>query len=146
MGGEKKVELSRLRAFEWFAELNDEELAEISLICEELSVQSGTVIFQQGQVANEIYLMEEGSVAIYLEKTGESKSLAVLDAPAVFGEMAIVNPERVRTASVKALTNLRLLTIPATPFVSFLGRFPTQRDKLRRVAVQRSSSGQSEIP
>ena len=51
MGGEKKVELSRLRAFEWFGELDDEELAEISLICEELSVQSGTVIFRQGKWA-----------------------------------------------------------------------------------------------
>ena len=129
------MELSRLRAFNWFAELNDEELAEISLICQELSVESGTVIFQQGQVGNEVFLMEEGSVAIYLEGADESKFLAVLEAPTVFGEMAIVNPERVRTASVKALTNLRLLSIPATPFVSFLGRFPTQRDKLRRVAA-----------
>ena len=146
MGGEKKVELSRLRAFEWFGELDDEELAEIPLICEELSVQSGTVIFRQGQVGNEVYLMEEGSVAVYLEETGESESLAVLDAPTVFGEMAILNPERVRTASVKALTNLRLLSIPATPFVSFLGRFPTQRDKLQRLAAQRSSRGESKIP
>ena len=90
--------------------------------------------------------MEEGSVAVYLEETGESESLAVLDAPTVFGEMAILNPERVRTASVKALTNLRLLSIPATPFVSFLGRFPTQRDKLQRLTAQRSSRGLSKIP
>ena len=141
LGGEKKVELSRLRAFEWFAELNEEELAEITLICEELSVESGTVIFQQGQVGNEVYLMEEGSVAIYLEETGESEFLAVLEAPTVFGEMAIMNPERVRTASVKALTNLRLLSIPATPFVSFLGRFPTQRDKFHRIVFDRTQFG-----
>ena len=144
--GEQKVELSRLGAFEWFAGLNEEDLAEISLICEERSVQSGTIIIRQGQVGNELYLMEEGSVAIYREQTGASALLAILDAPTVFGEMAIVNPERVRTASVKAISNLRLLTIPVTPLVPFLGRFPTLRDKLRRLGAERSFSRGGGLP
>ena len=42
--GEQKVELSRLGAFEWFAGLNEEDLAEISLACEECTVQPGTII------------------------------------------------------------------------------------------------------
>ena len=137
---EQKVELSRLGAFEWFAGLNEEDLAEISLTCEERTVQPGTIIIRQGQVGNELYLMEEGSVAIYREQAGASELLAILDAPTVFGEMAIVNPERVRTASVKALSNLRLLTIPVTPLVPFLRRFPTLRDKLRRLVAERSFS------
>ena len=100
--GKQEVELSRLGAFEWFAGLNEEDLAEISLTCEERTVQPGTIIIRQGQVGNEVYLMEEGSVAIYRERTGASELLAVLHAPTVFGEMAIVNPERVRTASLNA--------------------------------------------
>ena len=151
--GEQKVELSRLGAFEWFAGLNEEDLAEISLICEERSVQSGTIIIRQGQVGNELYLvgnelylMEEGSVAIYREQTGASALLAILDAPTVFGEMAIVNPERVRTARVKAISNLRLLTIPVAPLVPFLGRFPTLRDKLRRLGAERSFSRGGGLP
>ena len=135
--GEQKVELSRLGAFEWFAGLNEEDLAEISIACEECTVQPGTIIIRQGQVGNEVYLMEEGSVAVYREKNGTSELLAVLNAPTVFGEMAIVNSERVRTASVKALSNLRLLTIPVTLLVPFLGRFPTLRDKLRRLVAER---------
>ena len=135
--GEQKVKLPRLGAFEWFAGLNEEDLAEISLTCEERTVQPGTIIIRQGQVGNEIYLMEEGSVAIYREQTGASELLAVLHAPTVFGEMAMVNPERVRTASVKAQNNLRLLTIPVTSFVPFLRRFPTLRDKLQRLVAER---------
>ena len=139
MGGENKVEMSRLRSFELFARLNEEDLAEIAQNCEELIVPSGAITIRQGQVGNEVYLLEEGSVSIYREETGEPQLLAVLQAPALFGELAIVNPERIRTASVKALSTLRLLAIPVTPFLSFLRRFPTLRNKLRRLVAERSS-------
>lgn len=139
-GGEKRVEVSRLRSFGLFAGLSDEDLTEIAYSCQELSVPSGTVIFRQGQVGNEVYLLEEGSVSVYREQQETYQSLAVLEAPTVFGEMAIVNPERIRTGSVKALTDLRLLTIPRGGFLSYLRRFPTLKNRLQQLIAGRSSA------
>lgn len=138
-GGKKKVEISRLRTFDLFAGLSEEELAEIAQSCEELAVLPETLVIRQGQVGNEVFLMEEGSVSVYRELADGPRFVAVLQAPAVFGEMAIVNPERIRTGSVKAMSNLRLLTISVAPFLSFLRRFPTLKNKLRRLVAARSS-------
>ena len=140
LDAEKKVELSRLCVFEWFAGVDEEDLGKISRLCEEFTVPQDAVIIREGQVGSEVYLMEEGSVGIYREQGGACEVHTVLHAPAVFGELAIIHPERIRTASVKALTSVRLLTIPVTPLVSFLLDCPALRNRLRRFAAERSQA------
>ena len=133
-----RVEVSRLRPFEIFADLNPEDLNEIVQSCKELTVPADTHIIRQGQVGNRIYLLEEGSVAIY-RGSGETRHfLITLAAPAVVGEMAVVDPERIRTASGRSLTALRLLSIPIPAFLSLLRRFPTLGRNLRKLLDERS--------
>lgn len=136
---EKWALATRLAAFELFSELDHENLLEIAQTCEEVHVDSDTVIIREGQMGDFAYLMEEGSVGIYKEDDGDADFIAVLHASAVFGEMALVNPEGIRSASVKALSKLRLLTIPIIPCLSFLRRFPTIKRNLLRLVAERSS-------
>lgn len=135
---EKKCDASRLHPFELFPGLQDEELAEIAQSCMELTAPPGTVLIRQGQVGKEVFLMEEGSVGVYREEGDSPQLLVVLQAPTVFGEMAVVNPERIRTATVKALTDLHLLTLPITPLLSFIQRFPLLRANLLELVAERS--------
>ena len=130
---------TRLCDFELFADLTDEQLDEMAQSCEELSVKPGSTVIRQGQVGTEIYLMEEGSVSIYRELNGAIQPLVELEAPAVFGEMAIVNPERIRTASVKALSDSRVLTIHIGDFRALLRRFPELKTRLQQLIAQRTS-------
>ena len=129
---------TRLSDFELFADLSAEELRELARSCDEMTARSGSTVIRQGQVGTQIYLMEEGSVSIYREQNGTVQPLVELHAPAVFGEMAIVNPERIRTASVKALSNLRLLGIPANHFRSFLRDFPGLRNNFMQMLTSRT--------
>ncbi len=138
-GGAKKVDISRLRPFELFAGFKDEDLAEIAQTCSELSTPSETVIIRQGQVGSEMYLLEEGSMSIYRELKGETRALASIQAPSVFGEMALMNPERIRTASVKAMSDARLLTIHIGDFRALLRRFPDLKTRLQQLIAQRTS-------
>jgi diguanylate cyclase (GGDEF)-like protein len=144
-GREKWALASRLAAFELFFELDHENLLEIAQTCEEVLVESGAVIIREGQVGDFAYLMEEGSVGIYKGDNGDSDFIAVLHASAVFGEMALVNPEGIRTASVKALSDLRLLTFPIIPCLSFLRRFPAMKQNLLRLIAERSSRKPSSL-
>ena len=89
--GEQKVELSRLGAFEWFAGLNEEDLAEISLACEECTVQPGTIIIRQGQVGNEVYLTRISVLA--------SWPPAILHPTASIGAVSLVFPSRATPAA-----------------------------------------------
>ena len=127
---------SRLRFFELFREASEENLAEIAQEFEETSVPQGALLFRRGQVAKDLHLLEEGSVGIFRGDAESAEFNAVLKAPALVGEKDLLDPERTRSASAKALTDLRLLTIKIKPLLSFVKRFPPLKEKLKEMATQ----------
>ena len=131
------VEISRLRAFDLFAGLDETQLAEISQHFVETTVETGTVLIQQGQVGKDVYLLEEGTARVYRGETDAAGFLADIQAPTLFGEMALLDPERIRTASVKALSNVRLLTIQISDLFSILQRFPLVKENFRKIVAAR---------
>jgi EAL domain-containing protein (putative c-di-GMP-specific phosphodiesterase class I) len=137
VGYERKVKLANLRAFELFLGLDDDSLAEVAQICEEMAFPAGSVVIHQEEVGAQVYLMQEGSVGIYRGESDPPHYLAVLRAPTVFGEMAIINQGRIRTANVKAITNLRLLSMPIALFDPLLRRFPRLRENLMNLVDER---------
>jgi len=134
------IDYRRLRRFELFAPLRDLELAEIARAGREMSVPTGTTIIRQGQVGEDVYLLEEGLINVFRERMDAIQMLALIDSPTVFGEMAIVTPERIRTASVKALTDLRLIAIPVSDMLLFLRRYPLLRQQLHDILTRRGLS------
>jgi cyclic nucleotide-binding protein len=129
---------SRLGIFALFAGLDTEAIAEIAASSKEKCFKAGARVIHQGQVGKEIFLLEEGSVGIYSEKGEVTQLIAVLENPSVFGEMAVVNRERVRTASVEAITDLKLLAIPIDDLLGFLKRFAALRTNLRWMIAART--------
>jgi diguanylate cyclase (GGDEF)-like protein len=135
---EQHTEPSRLRAFDLFADLNDAELAEVAQMVRAQSLEDGAMVIRQGQVGNDVYLLESGSVEVLREDKAGSHLVARLDAPAFFGERALLDPERIRTASVKAATNLQLLILRIDSFLSLLRKYPSIRDRMRGLFVERT--------
>ena len=132
------IDVSRLIAFDFFEGLSSQDLAFIVTNCKELEVPSGSILIQQGQVGKDVYLMEEGSVKVYRGQADSPKVQAVLEAPAIVGEMALLDKERIRTSSVVALNNLRLLSVPIGTFLVFVGVYPSLKERLRRLVDSRS--------
>ena len=79
----------------------------------------------------------EGSAAIYRGEGDPSHLLTVLQAPTVFGEMAILNQGHLRSANVKALSDLRLLAIPIPLLDPLLRAFPRLRENLQNLVAGR---------
>lgn len=72
--------------------------------------QSGEVIVRQGETGDCMYVIEEGQVEV-VEQTEEGElRLAVLGEGEFFGEMAVFE-HSVRSATVRALGNVRVLTV-----------------------------------
>ena len=136
----KKVDPSRLRAFELFAGFSEDDLARIAEVCAEATVPSGSVLIREGQVGTDVFLLEEGVVNVYRGETSAAGILANLQAPTLFGERALVDPERIRTASVEAASDLRLLTIRINAFLSILQSFPLAKENLRQLLAARAGS------
>jgi len=131
------VEVSRLAPFQLFDGLSQQELAFIAKNCTEMTVPSGAILIQQGQVGKEVYLLEEGSVRVYRGEADSPKVLAEVQAPTILGEMALLDPERIRTSSVNALNELRLLSIPIDTFLILTGAYPSVKERLRELIAAR---------
>jgi len=131
------IDISRLNLFDFFAGLSSRDMAFIATNCKELKVPSGSLLIQQGQVGKDVYLLEEGSVRVYRGLPESPQVMAVLEAPAIVGEMALLDKERIRTSSVTALTDLRLLSVPIATFLVFVGVYPSLKERLRRLVDAR---------
>ncbi|HWP84320.1 MAG TPA: cyclic nucleotide-binding domain-containing protein [Terriglobia bacterium] len=131
------IAVSRLESFELFAGLSQQELGFVAQNCEEKTFPGGATLIQQGQVGKEVYLLEQGRVRVSRGSSGGHVHVATLDAPTVLGEMASLDPDQIRTATVEALTDLRLLSIPIRTFHVLLGVYPVLKANLKQLVSKR---------
>ena len=127
----------RLDSFDLFAGLGSQELSFIAANCREMEVAPENILIQEGQVGKEVYLLESGSVRVFRGEAASPQD-RVLESPTILGEMAMADPERIRTLSVVAVSNLRLLAIPIDTFLVFVRSCPSLKERLRKlIAVRR---------
>lgn len=135
-----QVRPSRLRAFDLFSELPEGDLHEIAKSCQEVRVPAGALMIRQGQVGREIYFLEQGDACVFKKGSEASSYVAVLRGPNVFGEGALMDPERIRTASVEALTDLQLIAIQIATFIGFLRCQPILANRIKQLVQLRAQS------
>ena len=76
----------------------------------------GELIIRQGDVGEHMYVIQEGSVEIFMEKGGKEVKLAEKGQGDFIGEMAIFDRD-LRSASVRALGVVRVLTVDKRNFL-----------------------------
>lgn len=94
-----------------FAELPDEDLARLSSGITEIQLEKGETLFDEGDEADNAYVIAEGELEILKESGGRKVRIAVSGPGDVVGEMALVTGEP-RNAGARAITPLLLITIP----------------------------------
>jgi CRP-like cAMP-binding protein len=84
---------------------------------------AGDVIFQQGELGTEMFIIQEGEVDIVKHINGESHALSHLEKGDFFGEMAVLESVP-RTADAIAKTEVRALVINGARFDEMLRKNP----------------------
>lgn len=84
---------------------------------------AGDVIFQQGELGTEMFIIQEGEVDIIKHINGESHFLSHLEKGDFFGEMAVLESVP-RTADAVAATDVRALVINGARFDEMLRKNP----------------------
>lgn len=110
--------LSRSPVFEL---LSPAELAALAKLCRGVSWRAGEVIFREGDPGASLFVLTAGEVEVLHAHGGAEKVIAVLAAPAAFGEMALVDREA-RSATVRARTESEALELTAEAFTAFRKR------------------------
>jgi signal transduction histidine kinase len=99
-----------LRKVPLFANLSAPDLEAICREVDELQLARGEVLFEEGSLGQQAFVIKEGQVEIFKTSNGQEVQLAVRQPGEVVGEMALLEAVP-RTASGRALTDCRLVAI-----------------------------------
>jgi len=88
-------------------------------------VNKGNNFFQEGELANSMYVLEKGRVAIFSARKGVQYQLRTLEPGDCFGEMALMdcNP---RSATAQALQYCQAIEITTSLFAEIYDQYPQQ--------------------
>ena len=122
-----------------FASLSKREREQIARAADEVEVEAGKHLAEQGQFAYEFMAIEEGTADVL--KDGEK--LRVLGPGDFFGEIGLLEAER-RTATVVATSHMRLIVIFGPNLRSLEREMPELSAQLRKAIRERLGGGPSE--
>ncbi len=94
-----------------FADLPEDDLARLSNGITEIQLAKNETLFDEGDEADNAYVIAEGELEILKESAGRKVRIAVSGPGDVVGEMALLTGEP-RSAAARAITHVRLITIP----------------------------------
>ena len=104
-----------LRSIDMFSDLSDELLEPIVNDADELDLQRGDILFQEGDEPNDLYIVTHGRIAIGNKSFDGRESLVALMEPGdLFGEMPLFRSDG-RSAEARALEDSSVIVIPYSP-------------------------------
>lgn len=99
-------------------------------------LEAGEILFREGDIGHEAFLVEAGAVEIYVERPEGRRVLALLGADDLFGELALIG-DQTRTACARATTTTRLSIITHDTLTDQLDRASPLLRHLLRVTLAR---------
>ncbi|MFC1852086.1 cyclic nucleotide-binding domain-containing protein [candidate division CSSED10-310 bacterium] len=103
---------------------------------EELEYSAQTILFNQGDPGDTMFIIKEGIVEVYREAQGERQTVCQLSVGDYFGEMALLAHGK-RTASVVAITDIKVVMIGRKNFDSLISHIPLIGQEIRSTFQRR---------
>jgi CRP-like cAMP-binding protein len=114
-----------------------DELPTIKACATSRQFRQGELIFSEGDVADYVYFIESGKVLIFIKKFTAEEEIKTLGPGDYFGEMAVFYKDR-RTASTRALTDVSLLSVDKSTFLTLLKKERAIADKINTILARRN--------
>ncbi len=108
------------------------------------SYRNGEVIVQQGEIGCAMYVILEGRAEILMEQGGQSTRLRIAGPGEIIGEMALID-RTVRSATVRALGETRVLTVDSRTFMERIADDPTIATRVFEVMSKRIRELSTEV-
>ena len=116
---------SLLRKSELFQTLGPDDMARVVAEASRLHLQRGDIVFAEGEVADRMFVVRHGRVAISKRSLEAKESIvALMEAGDLFGEMSLFDGEH-RSAGARALEACELVAVPYAPLTAVLDESPT---------------------
>lgn len=129
---QKAHKIALLEQIPTFRGLSSRELSQVAALADEVEVKAGQRLATAGETGHEFFVIVEGQAAV---RTAGGRRVRL--GPGDFiGEMSLLDGEP-RSATVEAVTPMRLLVIAHREFWRMLDAAPTMTRKILRALVRR---------
>jgi CRP-like cAMP-binding protein len=126
------MDAARLAQVPMFADLTEDQRAEVAACMREVTVDPGTTLASEGDNAYELFVIEEGDADVH--KGGEV--IRKLGPGDVFGEIGLL-ATGTRTASVVATSPMRLVAMFSREYKRLESNMPGLAKSLRETMAKR---------
>lgn len=134
------MDARRLESLPLFDRLSRGDRSRIAQWADEVDVKAGTKLVTEGNFAHEFFVIEEGEA----EVTRGGQRLATLGPGDFFGEIALLEEDHHRTASVTALTPMRLVVMFKREFGTMASAMPAIAETLHEAIRTRLAGNGAE--
>ena len=129
----KDAKIELIRSVPLFAHCSKKELAEVAKLADELDLPEGATLIEEGRRGREFFVLVSGQVEVRrkgrkIQTMGEG----------FFGEIALVM-DVPRTATVTAVTPVRVLVLTGRAFERLLNDMPPLALKVMRALAERTA-------
>jgi len=128
------MDVDRVKSIPLFADLSAKERELVARHADEVEVEAGRQLIEQGEIGWEFFVIESGAAEV---KVGE-ESVAALGPGDFFGEVALKDESHRRTASVVTTEPSTLIVMTGQAFRTVEGDMPSVGQRIRE-AVERYS-------
>jgi CRP-like cAMP-binding protein len=129
------VDVERLRRLPLFGELDYHDLSTIARHVGETAAAAGEVLFEQGSIPYELFVIEEGTAEI----TRDGEPVGTIGPGDVVGEMGLMRLQR-RTATVRVTAPMRAVTVSAEDLQVIEDEMPEIAGHLRAIMASRDAA------
>jgi signal transduction histidine kinase len=134
--------IDALRAAPLFAQLPQEDLERLATRAEPVSLAAGELLLKEGDPGDALYVVVDGELEVSKQSGGVEISLNRVGPGTIQGEMSAIEG-RPRSASVRAVTAVRVLRIPRDALLHVFGVAPESAFAILRVVLNRLRSTES---
>ena len=124
----------RLAQYPLFEGLDEQALRTVSKVAQEVSVQEGAELVREGDYSYDLTVIDEGQAQVH----HEGQVVATLGPGDVFGEAGVLS-KGLRNATVRATTDMRLVTLTGWDLRRLRNRVPELEERISALAADRSS-------
>ncbi len=129
-----------LAAVPAFEALPASALEALATQLEEAHHAAEATIVRQGEAGDRLFLMASGRAEVSAAAVRGPVALATLQEGELFGEIALLGPARVRTATVTALCPTTVLGLHTAAFEDLLAQHPAVRERFLQTAETREAA------
>lgn len=121
----RRARLDQLAQVPLFRACSQRELAKVARAVDEIIVEAGRTLVEQGRAGHECYIIVDGAASVIVD----GRTIAELGPGDTIGELAVIDGGP-RTATVVAMNDLDLLVLGQREFAALLAEVPSLSHKI----------------